>query len=276
VESKRAAISRGGPRGPHFAGGQLGDLPLFEFQVPILFLPCTNALNRQLEWLDSMSTPSLFQDDPRIELNITLEWSKRRITFDWLVRHTDKKLAHGAVWAADSVLQWRITGDGEPENFECLIEPLPIEVAVRNVAGRFPVAKRDVKVFGRRFSAIMNQWEKKQIDKVRDPWEFVAIEVLRMGEELASSESWLAPAYDDFDLAPDTLNFLERKARREEKNASSGKRSKSALPNPAGEMRNASWIFGDTHRKIDRRHLSHPTRKLYRRCPKCGWSPRQS
>jgi superfamily II DNA or RNA helicase len=174
-------------------------------------------LNRQLEKLSSMSTPSLFQDDPRIELNITLDWSKEQITFDWLLHHTDKKLAHGAVWVADSVLRWRITGDGEPDNFDCLIEPLPIEVAVRYVARRFPVAKRDVKVFGRRFNPTLNEWERKQIDKVRDPWEFLALEVLDMGEELAGAEPRLAPACDDFDLAPETLYLLERRARREEK-----------------------------------------------------------
>jgi superfamily II DNA or RNA helicase len=181
------------------------------------FLPCTNALYRQLEKLSSMSTPSLFQDDPRIELNITLDWSKEQITFDWLSHHTDKKLAHGAVWVADSVLRWRITGDGEPDNFDCLIEPLPIEVAVRYVARRFPVAKRDVKVFGRRFNPTLNEWERKQIDKVRDPWEFLALEVLGMGEELARAEPRLAPACDDFDLAPETLDLVERRARREEK-----------------------------------------------------------
>src|SRR6266404_1793132 len=164
-----------------------------------------------------MSTPPLFPEERRIELHVTLDWSKQRITFDWFRYHTDKKLAHGAVWVAGEMFRWRITGDGEPDNFDCLIEPLPIEVAVRYVARRFPVAKRDVKVFGRRFNPTLNEWERKQIDKVRDPWEFLALEVLDMGEELAGAEPRLAPACDDFDLAPETLYLLERRARREEK-----------------------------------------------------------
>jgi hypothetical protein len=45
-----------------------------------------------------MSTPSLFPDDPRIELQVTLDFAKQRITFDWRPYHSDKKLAHGAVW----------------------------------------------------------------------------------------------------------------------------------------------------------------------------------
>jgi SNF2 family DNA or RNA helicase len=174
-------------------------------------------MTRQLEKPGNMSTPSLFQDDPRIELHVTLDWSKERITFDWLPYHADKKLAHGAVWVTDGVLRWRITGDGEPDNFDSLIEPLAIEAAIRYVARRLPVAKLDVKVFGRRFSPILNDWEREQIGKVRDPWKFLALEVLRMGKELTSARSRQDPPPDNFDLAPETLHLLEKRARREEK-----------------------------------------------------------
>ena len=61
-----------------------------------------------------MSTPSLFPEDPSIELHITLDWSKERITFDWKSHQVDKKLAHGAVWVANGLLGWRITGVGRP------------------------------------------------------------------------------------------------------------------------------------------------------------------
>jgi SNF2 family DNA or RNA helicase len=164
-----------------------------------------------------MSTPSLFPEDPRIELRVTLDWSKGQITFDWLPYETSKKLAHGAVWVAGGILRWRITSDGDPDNFDCLIEPLPIEAAVRYVALRFPVAKRDVKVFGRRFSPIWNDWEREQISKVGDPWKFLAREVLRMGRDLASAQTKRSAPLDDFGLDPERLHLLEKRAQREEK-----------------------------------------------------------
>src|ERR1700758_5553827 len=80
-----------------------------------------------------MSTQSLFSEDPRIELHITLDWSKERITFDWRPYQTDKKLAHGAVWVANGLLRWRITGEGEADNFDCLVEPTAIEMAIHHV-----------------------------------------------------------------------------------------------------------------------------------------------
>ena len=164
-----------------------------------------------------MITPSLFPEDSRIGLHVTLDWSKERITFDWLPHHGDKKLAHGAVWVTGELLRWRITGDGEPDNFECLIEPLPIEVALRYVAHRFPVAKRDVKVFGRRFSPTLNEWQRERIGKIRDPWKFLALEVLRMGQELTSAQASQSPLSADLDFAPEAVHLLEKEARREEK-----------------------------------------------------------
>lgn len=164
-----------------------------------------------------MSTPSLFPEEPRIELHVTLDWSKQRITFDWRPYHTDKKLGHGAVWVSDDVLRWRITGAGEPHNFTCPIEPLAIETAIRYVARLFPVAKRDVTVFGRRFSPSMNQWQRELVRKVGDTWDFLVLEVLRMGEELVSAQRRQYPLPDDFDLAPEALHLLEKRTRQEEK-----------------------------------------------------------
>jgi SNF2 family DNA or RNA helicase len=164
-----------------------------------------------------MITPSLFPEDSRIELHVTLDWSKERITFDWLPYRAAKKLAHGTVWVTGDLLRWRITGEGEPDNFECFIDPLPIEAAVRYVARRFPVAKRDVKVFGRRFSPTLHEWERERIAKIRDPWKFLALEVLRMGHELTSIQAKQSPPPVDFDFAPQALRLLEKKSRREEK-----------------------------------------------------------
>jgi SNF2 family DNA or RNA helicase len=159
-----------------------------------------------------MITPSLFPEDAKVELHVTLDWSKQRITFDWLPQHSGKKLAHGAVWVTGDLLRWRITGEGDPHNFDCLIEPFAIGEAVQYIARRFPVAKRDIKVFGRRFSPALKQWEKQRISKIRDPWKFLTLEILRMGEELAT-----ATVGDDFGFDPEALNQLEKRARRDEK-----------------------------------------------------------
>jgi hypothetical protein len=162
-----------------------------------------------------MSTPSLFPEERRIELHVTLDWSKQRITFDWLRYHSDKKLAHGAVWVAGEMFRWRITGDGEPDNFDSLIEPLPVEVAVRYVARRFPVAKRNVTFFGRKFSPILNGWQRELIGKFRDPWLLLGQELLSMGEELVSARS--QPPSAEPGLDPEAVHLLEKRARREEK-----------------------------------------------------------
>jgi SNF2 family DNA or RNA helicase len=162
-----------------------------------------------------MKTPSLFPEEVRLDLHITLDWSKQRITFDWLPHDAGKKLAHGAVWVSGGFLQWRVTGEGEPDNFDCAVDLFEIEDAVRSLAHRFSVAKRDVKVFGRRFNPILKQWEKERISKIRDPWKFVSMEILRMGEELSGSD-WIHSA-DEFDLAPEALDALEKRARRDER-----------------------------------------------------------
>jgi hypothetical protein len=164
-----------------------------------------------------MSTPLLFPEERRVELHVTLDWSKQRITFDWLRYGTDEKLAHGAVWVAGEMLRWRITGDGEPENFECLIEPLPVDVAVRRVARRFPVAKRNVSVFGRKFSPVLNGWQKELIGKFRDPWPFIGEEILAMGIELVSARSEQYPPPEELGFDPEAVHQLEKIARREEK-----------------------------------------------------------
>ena len=162
-----------------------------------------------------MSTPSLFPEDRRIELHVTLDWCKQRIVFDWRPYHTDKKLAHGAVWVADEILQWRITGDGEPDNFDCPIDPLSIEVALRFVSRRFPVAKRNVTVFGRR--SLLEGQEREYIGKFRDPWQFLAGEILLMGEELVSARSQQYPPPAELGFDPEAVHLLEKRARREEK-----------------------------------------------------------
>jgi SNF2 family DNA or RNA helicase len=178
-------------------------------------LPCTNGSNLQLGKACSMNTLPLFPEETRIELHITLDWSKQRITFDWLPHSGGKKLAHGAVWLNGEFLRWRITGEGEPDDFDCAIEPFEIEEAVRSVARRFPVTKRDIKVFGRRFNPILRQWEKERISKIRDPWKLLSLEVLRMGEELRGRD-WIQST-GEFDLAPEMLDVLEKRARRDER-----------------------------------------------------------
>src|SRR5260221_6891199 len=161
-----------------------------------------------------MSTLPLFPEERRIELHVTFDWSKQRITFDWLRYRTDKKLAHGAVWVAGEMLHWRITGDGEPDNFDCLIEPLPVEVAVRYVARRFPVAKRNVTFFGRKFNPILNEWQKEPFGKFRDPWLFLGQELLSMGEELVSARSQQYPPAAELGFDPEAVDVIEKKPRR--------------------------------------------------------------
>jgi SNF2 family DNA or RNA helicase len=163
-----------------------------------------------------MSTLPLFPEGPRIELHITLDWSKQRITFDWRPYQTDKKLAHGAVWVTNGLLRWRITGEGGTDSFDCLIEPDAIEMAIHHVTRRLRVVKRDVAVFGRRFNAVQNEWERERINKVRDPWKFLAQEVLCMGEELMNAQSVKAAPFEDIESMPEALSLLEKRIRRAE------------------------------------------------------------
>src|SRR5258708_5821202 len=91
-----------------------------------------------------MSTFSLFPEDPRIELQVTLDWPKQQITFDWKQIELDKKLGHGAVWVTGDLLRWRITGGGETDDYCSPIDPVAVEYNLKYFAQRFPVAKRDV------------------------------------------------------------------------------------------------------------------------------------
>ena len=161
-----------------------------------------------------MSTPSLFPDDPRIELQVTLDFAKQRITFDWRPYRSDKKLAHGAVWVANGLLRWRITSEGAVDDFDCLVDLNGIDQALERVSRRFPVAKRDVVIFGRKFDPILNQWERTRFRKTRQPWELLALEIFHMGDELLDAR---AGVYPSDDLDPEAFHFLEKKARREEK-----------------------------------------------------------
>ena len=88
-----------------------------------------------------MSTFLLFPEDPRIELQVTLDWSKQQITFDWKQIDLDKKLGHGAVWVTGELLRWRITGGGETDDYCSPIEPVAIQYNLKYLAERFPVAK---------------------------------------------------------------------------------------------------------------------------------------
>src|SRR5258708_14461233 len=99
-----------------------------------------------------MSTFSLFPEDPRIELQVTLDWPKQQITFDWKQIELDKKLGHGAVWVTGDLLRWRITGGGETDDYCSPIDPVAVEDNLKYLAQRFPVAKRDVSVSGRRLT----------------------------------------------------------------------------------------------------------------------------
>jgi len=164
-----------------------------------------------------MSTQSLLPEDPRIELQITLDWSKGRITFDWRPYQTEKKVAHGAVWVANGLLRWRITGEGEADNFDCLIEATAIEMAIQYVARRLRVAKRDVAVCGRKFNPVLNAWVRERLSKVHDPWKFLAQEVLRMGEELMGAQPVKSAPFKGVDSIPEALSLLAKRVRREEK-----------------------------------------------------------
>src|SRR5258707_4478910 len=91
-----------------------------------------------------MSTFSLFPEDPRIELQVTLDWPKQQITFDWKQIELDKKLGHGAVWVTGDLLRWRITGGGETDDYCSPIDSVAVEDHLQYLAQRVPVAKRDV------------------------------------------------------------------------------------------------------------------------------------
>lgn len=164
-----------------------------------------------------MSTPSLFPEDPRIELYVTLDWSKQQITFDWRQTGTDKKLAHGAVWVTGDLLRWRISGEGKTDDLCTPIMLIAIEYVIKDIARRFPVAKRDVIVSGRRFNPILNRWEREPIARVGETWHFVALQVLEMGEQVAGADSIPIPDLRDVAFDPETAHQLEKRARREEK-----------------------------------------------------------
>jgi SNF2 family DNA or RNA helicase len=164
-----------------------------------------------------VSTPFLFPEDPKIELQVTLDWSKQQITFDWRQTGADKKLGHGAVWVTGDLLRWRITGEGETDDFSSPVTPIAIEYAIKEIASRFPVAKRDVFVCGRRFNPILNRWERESINKVGETWHFVAQLVLEMGEQLARADSAASSARGEVIFDPGTAHILEKRARREEK-----------------------------------------------------------
>jgi hypothetical protein len=150
-----------------------------------------------------MSTPSLFPEDPRITLQVTLDFPKQRITFDWMPYQSDQKLAHAAVWVGgDGVLRWRITSEGTVDDFDCLVDLNGIHQALEHISRRFPVAKRDIAFFSRKFDPIRNQWERTPLPKTRRPWELLAVEVFYMGDELLSARSGFYPSDD---LPPDAF-----------------------------------------------------------------------
>jgi hypothetical protein len=173
-----------------------------------------------------MTTQPLFTEGPRIELHVTLDWSKQRITFDWKPYQTDKKLAHGAVWVADGMLRWRITGEGEADNFDSLVTPSAIELALEHVARRLPISKRDIAFFGRRFSPILNKWEKERFAKTRDPWKYLALEVQEMGEQLLRAKSAPRRPVDHPHVSSEIVHLLEKKR------ATRGKETTRAGSNP--------------------------------------------
>ena len=162
-----------------------------------------------------MSTFSLFPEDPRIELQVTLDWSKQQITFDWKQIDLDKKLGHGAVWVTDDLLRWRITGGGETDDYCSPIDPVAVEYNLKYLADRFPVAKRDVSVCGRRFNFILNRWERVPIKKVGQTWQFLLELILEMGQQLAGEDS--TPISPEPLLDPKSVHQAEKRARREEK-----------------------------------------------------------
>ncbi|MBV8224538.1 MAG: DEAD/DEAH box helicase [Verrucomicrobia bacterium] len=162
-----------------------------------------------------MSTFSLFPEDPRIELQVTLDWSKQQITFDWKQIDLEKKLGHGAVWVTGDLLRWRITGSGETDDYCSPIDPVAVEYNLKYLAERFPVAKRDVSVFGRRFNFILNRWERVPIKKVGQTWQFLAELILEMGQQLAGADpTSISP---EPLLDPESVHQAEKRARREEK-----------------------------------------------------------
>ena len=162
-----------------------------------------------------MSTFSLFPEDPRIELQVTLDWSKQQITFDWKQLDLGKKMGHGAVWVTDDLLRWRITGNGEADDYCSPIDPVAVEYNLKCLAERFPVAKRDVLVSGRRFNFILNRWERVPIKKVGQTWQFLAELILEMGQQLAGADpTSISP---EPLLDPESVHQAERRARREEK-----------------------------------------------------------
>ena len=162
-----------------------------------------------------MSTFSLFPDDPRIELQVTLDWSKQQITFDWRQIDLEKKLGHGAVWVTGDLLRWRITGGGETDDYCSPIDPVAVEHNLKDLAERFPVAKRDVSVSGRRFNSILNRWERVPIKKVGQTWQFLAEQILEMGQQLAGADSTSISPEPLLD--PESVHQAEKRARREEK-----------------------------------------------------------
>lgn len=162
-----------------------------------------------------MSTFSLFPEDPRIELQVTLDWSKQQITFDWKQNDLDKKLGHGAVWVTGDLLRWRITGGGETDDYCSPIDPVAVEYNLKYLAERFPVAKRDVSVSGRRFNFILNRWERVPIKKVGQTWQFLAELILEMGQQLAGADSTSISPEPLVD--PESVRQAEKSARREEK-----------------------------------------------------------
>lgn len=162
-----------------------------------------------------MSTLSLFPEDPRIELQVMLDWSKQQITFDWKQIDLDKKLGHGAVWVTGDLLRWRITGGGETDDYCSPIDPVAVQYNVKCLAERFPVAKRDVSVSGRRFNIILNRWERVPIKKVGQTWQFLAGLIFEMGQQLAGADSTSISPEPLLD--PKSVHQAEKRARREEK-----------------------------------------------------------
>ena len=162
-----------------------------------------------------MSTFLLFPEDPRIELQVTLDWSKQQITFDWKQIDPDKKLGHCAIWVTGDLLRWRITGGGETDDHCSSIDPVAVEYNLKYLAERFPVAKRDVSVSGRRFNIILNRWERVPIKKVGQTWQFLAGLILEMGQQLADADSTSISPEPLLD--PESVHQAEKRARREEK-----------------------------------------------------------
>src|SRR5260221_968368 len=136
-----------------------------------------------------MSTFSLFPEDPRIELQVTLDWPKQQITFDWKQIELDKKLGHGAVWVTGDLLRWRITGGGETDDYCSPIDPVAVEYNLKYLAQRFPVAKRDVSVSGRRVNFILNCLERVPTHKVGQTLSFLAGSIGGSEQPFGRSES---------------------------------------------------------------------------------------